>query len=194
VSDLPADVDPRSRNRLPLLERDDLDAPARRFYDANGGFKGPGRIRLYNAPAAMRLKELNDVIRFDSGLDPRLAELAILLVAREMASPYEWYQHEEPALRAGVERELVELVRSGAPTNGLALADAAMVDLVRELVCVRKLSPATFARARDAFGDALLVSYVLLIADYVATATVLAAFDQQLPEGSALPFTNEEHR
>ena len=62
-------------------------------------------------------------------------------------------------------------------------ADAALVDFARELFTDYNVAADTYARAARAFGETDLVDLVALMGAHAADAAVLAAFNQQLPEG-----------
>jgi len=48
-----------------------------------------------------------------SGIPRNLAELSILIVAREWNCQFAWYAHEGPALAAGVSAEMIDTIRNG---------------------------------------------------------------------------------
>jgi 4-carboxymuconolactone decarboxylase len=187
---LPADVFADSRNRLPLLKREGLDTQGLELYDAIAGdsrlltgFQGPGGIRMHSPQVGQLVRRLNTYLRFESTLGARTVELAILVTARELDSQFEWSAHAPAALRAGVSQELVELIRVRGPVSGLPEPDAAVIDLGREVLGMRRVTSATYARALKAFGPKNLVDLAILIGEYSATAVLLATFDQQLPVG-----------
>lgn len=193
---LPSDVHPESRNRLPLVRREDLDDAGKAIFDratsdarSLAGMQGPGGIRLHDPRLGAASSALNRYLRFDAGLDRRLAELAILTTARELDSQFEWDAHAAVAVREGVSPDAVAIVRDRKPLAGLGEREAAIVALAREAVGRHRVAPATFASALRLFGPKQLVDYVALIGDYASTAILLTTFDQQLPPGHvpALP-------
>ena len=110
-------------------------------------------------------------------------QLAILVTARMHDSQYDWTLNEPQALEAGVEPELIDVVRHDRPLDGVDEEDAALIAFGRELFGDHNVSAATYARAEQAFGVQDLVDVVGLMGAHAADAAVLAAFDQQLPEG-----------
>jgi 4-carboxymuconolactone decarboxylase len=187
---LPADVFPESRNRLPAVKREALDVKGQQAYDGIvgdarrlTGLQGPGGVRLHSPDVAELTLRLNSYLRFESGLGARTSELAILVVARELDSQFEWTSHEPPALRAGVPKEVVELVKRRGPTAGLPERDAVVIELGREALSRRVVSSATYARALKALGAKDLVDLTVLMGEYSSTAVLLNIFDQQLPPG-----------
>lgn len=166
---LPADVDPGSRNRLPLLKPD---------------VRGAAAIRLH-------VSGVN--IRWASPLGRQLTELAILTTAREHDQPYEWSLHEMEAVAVGLDPAVIDTVRHRRRLNGVPERAAIIIELGREISDTHKLSANTYARALKILGKPGLVDIVDLMATYSATAARLTAFNQHMPPGwkqfLPLPFT-----
>jgi 4-carboxymuconolactone decarboxylase len=178
----PKDVYANTGNRLPALKRDDLDDAGKKLFDSRGQVDsfGPGGLRLYSPPVAGYMGEVNDFLRHKSGLDPRLVELAILVTARESDCEYVWTAHEPMGLKAGLQQEIIDVVRNRKSTEGLAEKDAVIIALGREAVGKHHASSATAARALSLFGNQGLVNIVSLMGDYASTAILLNAFDQHV--------------
>ena len=184
----PDDIDPQSQCRLPLPRRDELDAEGQRIYDSLAdpqggslrGLRGPGGIHLHSPELARHSRPLNRYLRQEAGLGGRLRELAILVTARELDSQFEWAAHEAEALREGLAPEVIETIRQRREVTELDEADAAVIELGREIFTARKVGAATFARALALFGRRKLIDLVALMGNYAATAALLTAFDMQL--------------
>jgi 4-carboxymuconolactone decarboxylase len=93
---------------------------------------------------------------------------------------FEWVAHESEALREGVPAEVIDTIRLRRPLDMLDPADAAVIELAREIFTARKVGSATFARALALFGRKRLVELVALMGNYAATAALLTAFGRQL--------------
>ncbi len=187
---VPGDVHPDSRNRLPLVRREDFSESDRKIFDLVAGdtrslvgLQGPGGIRLHSPRLSEAAFRGNEFLRFENGLGRRLSELAILVTARELDQQFEWTAHEPAGLKAGLEQSIIDIVKYRRPVAGLGEKEAAIIQLGREAVGRRKVSPETFARALKEFGKEGLVNLVSLIGQYAATAILLDTFDQQLPAG-----------
>lgn len=189
---LPADIDPQSRCRLPLPNRDDLDEAARKTYDsladpAGGslaGLRGPGGIRLHSPDLSRGLRPANIRLRDPDVIDARTRELAILITAREHDCQFEWAAHEAEARSEGVSDDVIDIVRHRRPAGGLSEADAALIEFGRELFGDHRITPETYARVAALFDRRTLVDLVNLMGMYAMTAASLIAFDAQLPEGT----------
>jgi 4-carboxymuconolactone decarboxylase len=184
----PDDIDPQSGCRLPLASRDALSEAGRAIYDSladpNGGtirgLRGPGGILLHSEELARRARALNQYLRNEAGLGPRVRELAILATARELDSQFVWAAHEAEALRAGVPADVIDTVMHRRGTDAIDAADAIVIELAREIFTMRKVGSATFARALALLGRKTLVDLVALMGNYAATSALLTAFDMQL--------------
>ena len=184
----PEDIDPQSGCRLPLPRRADLDDASQRIYDGLAdpkggtlrGLRGPGGILLHSPDLARYARPLNRYLRHEAGLGGRVRELAILTTARELHSQFEWAAHEPEALREGISREIIEVIKHRLDTSGLDQADAIVIELGREIFGAKKVTSETFARALRHFGHRALVDLVALMGNYAGTAALLTAFDMQL--------------
>ena len=186
---MPSDIDPQSGFRLPLPNRDDLDEIGKAAHDRGTrpgatmmGLQGPAGIQLYTK-AAPHLVALNQYLRFNSGISPRIREIAILTTAREMDSQFEWAAHEPEALKVGVPANVVDAIKHRRASAGLDEADATVIELGRQIWRTRKVTAELFAKAKSLFGPHMLIDIVLLMGNYATTAALLATVDMQLHKG-----------
>ena len=187
---MPSDIDPQSGFRLPLPKREDLDETGKKAFDrastpggSIAGLQGPAGVQLYSPKAAENLTALNRYLRFQSGLTPRIREIAILTTAREMDSQFEWVAHEPEALKEGVPPKVIDVIKYRKRTTGLDETDAIVIELGRQLWRDHKVNARTFAKAKAVFGPHKLIDLVLLMGNYASTAALLAAVDMQLHAG-----------
>jgi 4-carboxymuconolactone decarboxylase len=185
----PDDVDPASRNRLPVVRREHLDDAVKPVFDeiatpsatSVAGLQGPGGIMLHSPSLVAAHRAYNRALRTVPDLPPALKELAILVAARAMDQAFEWTTHEGPALAAGLDLAIIDVVRHRRVLDGLPEREAAIIRLGREALEARRVQPATYAEAQRLFGRRALVSLVALMANYAGAAVLLTVFDQQLP-------------
>jgi len=190
---MPSDIDPQSGCRLPLLKREDLDDAGKRAYDrANTpgktivGLRGPSGIHLYSTRTVEAHNAINGYLRHEAGFDPKVREVAILTVAREMDSSFEWAAHEPEAFKVGVAADVIDVIKHRKNTDGVDETYAAIIEFGREVFLTHRVSAAAFARLKALFHPPMLVDLVLLMGNYAGTAVLLAAFDMQVPEGRPL--------
>jgi len=182
---LPADVHPETGNRFPKATREELDDRGKKLFDAlpANSRGGPGSVRIYSPPVAEAMNMENDYLRNQSGMDPQIKELAILVTVRELDSQYIWTSHEPQARQAGVSQAVLDVVKHRRPLTGLAEKEQVIIQLGREAVGQNKVSSETFARALKIFGRQGLVNVVALMGNYSASAILLNTFDQQMNPG-----------
>jgi len=188
---LPRDVHEASLSRLPLLERHELDAEGQQHYDTVVspqsrtlvGLRGPSGIWLHSPKLAGFLRAANQYLRFETELDRRLTELAILVTARELDNQFEWAAHEPAALAEGLDAKIIEVVKRRHPVGRLGKREAVIIAFGRALFRKRKLSSATFARAVALFGRRGVLELAALMGNYAMTAVILDTVDQQLHPG-----------
>jgi 4-carboxymuconolactone decarboxylase len=179
----PKDVFPETGNRLPPIKREELDEEGKKMYDisiSEAGKFGPRPIRLYSSPVATHMTEVNEYLRYKTGLGPRVVELTILVTAREMDSQFEWTFHEPLAAKAGLPKETIDIIKFRKPLKGIEEKDSTIIQLGREAIEKHKVSSATADRALKLFGKQGLVNIVSLLGDYAANAILMSTFDQQL--------------
>lgn len=184
---------PETGCRLPPLERDALDARGRAAIDrqldpAHGslvGLRGPTGIRLHAPAIAENAQAMVRFFRSETLLDEQTREIAIIATARAHDSQFEWAAHAPLAAKVGVDAATIDAVRHNRPLDGLPARDALIIAIARELFGERKLSQDVYDRAVARFGERGLVELITLMAMYAGTASLLAAFDMQLPDGVA---------
>src|ERR1700688_2911312 len=200
-STMPSDIDPNSGFRLPLPKREDLDDVGKRAYDRAAmpgkslvGLRGPGGITLYSTKTVESRNQFSNHLRYD-GFPANIREVAILAVAREMDSQFEWAAHEPEALKEGVPAAVIDVIKYRNSTEGLDETYAAIIELGRQTFGDHKVTPEAFARVKKLFEPTKLVELVLLMGNYAATAALLTAFDMQVPEGKPrLPIAEDGRR
>ena len=145
----PSDIDPQSGFRLPLPKRDDLDEAGKRAYDRAAtpgktvvGLRGPAGIHLYSTGAVDARNQFAEwYLRQQAGFDPTVREVAILAVAREMDSRFEWAAHEPEALQVGVPADIIDIIKHRKSTQGLDETYAAIIELGRQAADNTKSRP-----------------------------------------------------
>lgn len=189
---LPDDIHPASRNRLPPIDRTELDAERRAAYDA--AVASPAGAPT--GAAALRLHGSGTLLRWEAPLGRRLVELTILTAARELDQPYEWALHEIEAIAVGLEDEIIDIVRHRRPFTNLPPREAIIIEVGRELLGTRSLGADTYARALRLLGKTNLVDVIDTLARYAMVGAELTGFNQRMPAGwrqsLPLPFTHPD--
>jgi len=160
--------------RVPYLDQQDLAAEHRDLLARSINI-----VRaLANSPNGLRaFHGLAEFIRFRSRLDPRLRELAILMVGYVTRSPYEWSHHVEIGMRFGVSDADIRALMEEAEGRPSQLEPQARTVLkaAAEMTRGLGLSDATFAELRASLDNERTVDLVVTIAFYNAVVRVLAS-------------------
>src|SRR5262249_51909166 len=114
---LPKDIFRDSRNRLPPIQRDELDERGKKAYDE--ALTNVGTLGASQAAALIRLHRSGANVRWESPIGRAFTELAILTTAREHDQPYEWSLHEMEAIAVGLDPAAIDVVRHRKPLNRL---------------------------------------------------------------------------
>jgi 4-carboxymuconolactone decarboxylase len=187
----PADIDPQSGCRIPLVRREDLDIDGQKsfdFYTSSAtlrGLHGPAGIWLHSPKLAELYQPLDTYLRHGAGLSEPVREVCILALARECDSAFEWAAHEREALRVGVPQQIIDAIKLRAPSTDIEPLFGTVVELIREAFTERTVSAATYNAAVSLLGVRLLIDLVSLAGMYAGTAALLTVFDMQLDAGES---------
>jgi 4-carboxymuconolactone decarboxylase len=179
--------------RVPYVDRENLPEADRPIYDriartraaAEPDVPRPNSFRApLNSPAAAEaVGGLGEHIRFGSTLDPVAREIAILSVARQTDSDYEWAHHEPVARRVGVNDQVIEAIRSGRAPMGIPAKDGIFAQAAKEMVSDGTLSPRTFQAVEHMLGPGGAVELVVVVGYYAMLSTALSALGIELEPG-----------
>ena len=149
-----------------------------------GGVRGPF-IALLRSPRLMsRLQKVGEYLRYESALEPRLAEFAMLIVARHLTQQFEWQTHYPLALKAGLAKEVAEALAQGARPRGMKPDEEALYDFCGELLQRHGVSDATYQRALEPLGERGVVDLVGLVGYFITVSLVMNV--ARTPEGETV--------
>jgi 4-carboxymuconolactone decarboxylase len=178
--------------KLPYVSREDLPEDKRHVYDrideTRGSVDHIFRLLLNSPDAAEAVTNVGEFIRFKSPLDPVVREIAILAVARETNSKYEWAQHEPVAQRDGVPDRTIEAIRNGRAPMGVPAKEGVYAQGVKELLRKGKMSEMTFKAIEHLLGPAQTLDFLVLVGYYSMLAGIMATLDIDLDEGLVANF------
>jgi 4-carboxymuconolactone decarboxylase len=187
----PADIDPQSGCRIPLVRREDLEPDGQKLFDHYTssamlrGLRGPAGIWLHSPKLAELYQPLDTYLRHRSGLSEPVREVCILAVARECDNAFEWAAHEPEALRVGVPQQIIDAIKLRAQSADIEAPFGTVVQLIREAFTARTVSATTYDAALSLLGVRLLIDLVSLAGMYAGTAALLTVFDMQLDAGES---------
>jgi 4-carboxymuconolactone decarboxylase len=186
---LPADINPDSLARLPYVQRQNLDEAGQEIFDTlpgrskEGVLRGPLAFSAYNLAVAEALHDLHDAAVGKGTLSPHVRELAILVACRATDYNLEWNGHEPSAVKAGVDANVIDVVRHNGPLKGIDERDATVIRFGRQLFDDKKVDSATFAKAVELFGERGTMDMVAVMNTYAVSGYFAIAVDEHPPAG-----------
>ena len=188
--------------RIPKLDLSSLDDDQRSLYDAiaggrraqgpqlfrltdeEGRLEGPFNAFLLQPRLGSALQALGSSVRYDTGLDDRCREIAILIVAAHWQSDFERYAHEAVGRSVGLGEAELTAVRDDRHAV-LAGREAVVARTVAALVRRSDLDEAEYREAVDQVGTAGLFELLTLVGYYATLALQLRVFRVPAPEDRA---------
>jgi 4-carboxymuconolactone decarboxylase len=173
--------------RIPLASLETLTPEQRPVYDriVAGPRKrvvGPLLAALHNPELADRWQQLGELLRYQTGLGPKVSELAILVTARRWNTPLEWQIHSEAARKAGIPESVVEAIRRGSAPDFDDAELAAVYEYTRQLQEHGQVSASAYQNVLERLGIAGIVELTAVIGYYTMVAMTLNAHQISRPE------------
>jgi 4-carboxymuconolactone decarboxylase len=193
-------------SRLRSLRYDELGPEARAVWDgvvgsrggdlvgADGGLIGPFNAFVHAPGVGRRLSSLGRVVRFETSLDRRLSEVAIITVAARWQAEFEWWAHAQMAREHGVADAVVDAIGRGQEPPFGAADERVVYTVARQLTETGRLGQDSFGAAQQLLGDAGLVELVSLCGYYTTVSFLLNAFTVPLPAGAAPTWPDGQSR
>ena len=168
-----------------------------RLTDADGCLEGPFNAFLLQPRLGAALQALGSAVRYETALDDRCREIAILVVAAHWRSGFEWYAHEAVGRAAGLgDAELAAIqALAAAPEPGtdrdsashpLAGREAVVARTTAALAARGDLDDAEYLAAAAELGPNGLFELLTLVGYYATLALQLRVF--RIPAPSRRPF------
>jgi 4-carboxymuconolactone decarboxylase len=176
--------------RLPALSEETLDGEQRALLESMRSGPRGGRVQLRGpfgvymlAPKYGELtQQLGAHVRFNTAVEPRLSEFAILCTARMWRAQYEWHAHAPIAEKAGAKPETIRDLKAGRPPKKAAKDERAIYDFVQELYKRRRVSDRNYKRVQAVLGDRGIVELVGILGYYTGVSMILNVFNVPLPD------------
>ncbi|MCB2099242.1 MAG: carboxymuconolactone decarboxylase family protein [Rhodobacterales bacterium] len=166
------------------------DARQQEIHDAilagpRGRVRGPLAVWLHRPELAARAQDLGRYCRYDTSLDPRLSELAILVMARLYGAEFEWFAHKPQGLKAGLSPAAVEAIRTGAEPDLPDPEESVVYRFSRRALEDRAVDDALYAEAEAVLGTQRLVDLVGVLGYYTLISLTLNVFRISPPPEAA---------
>jgi 4-carboxymuconolactone decarboxylase len=149
-----------------------------------GGVNGPFNVLLRSPEIGDLGQEFGASTRFKSSLPQKLYELAILVTARYWTAQYEWQAHHRSALQAGLSPAICDAIAQGRRPAAMQKDEGAVYNFVSELLNTKQVSDATFAAAKNAFGERGVVDIIAVTGWYNVVSMMLNVDRYPVNEGT----------
>ena len=168
--------------RLSTPNKDELNEDQRQVYDAiasgpRGEVVGPLGVWLHRAKLADTAQQLGQYCRYDSSLEPRLSELAILVTARIWDAGFEWDSHEPPARAAGLADDTINALANDQEPSFKHADESVVYRVSRQLNIDREISPTLYEEAEQQLGKEGLVDLIGVLGYYSLISMTIKAFE-----------------
>jgi 4-carboxymuconolactone decarboxylase len=182
-------------SRLPDLDPDKLTDAQRRVYEditagPRGGVRGPFPAWLHSPELADCGQKFGAFLRFNTSLEPRLSEIAILVIGRAWSAQYEWYAHARLAAKAGIDQAVIDAIAERRQPDFARDDEAVVYAYCKELQDTHFVGDEAYRAALDLLGLRGVVELTALSGYYTTVAMTLNVFQMPLPEGVDPPLAD----
>ena len=150
---------------------------------------GPFNAWLRSPELADRLQKVGEYIRFNTSLDKRVNEMAIIMTAQAWGSQYEWHAHAPLALQAGLDPAIVAAIGAGRKPDNMKDDEAIVWEFSTQLRRDHGVDDAIYARALEKFGEAGIMDLVAVNGYYDVVSMTLNVARVKPPAEAEMPFT-----
>jgi len=191
-------------SRLKPVQPVDMPAAQRCYYDSikdrpnnrdlpeDTPLTGPFHAWQRSPAFAEKLAALEQYLRKDGLLEPRLLELATITVGRIWSAEIVFGSHGPAAVAAGIDSEIVEAIRRRETPVFEKADEAAVYNFTHQLTSVYEVDDETYRAALDVLGEAGLVELIGLAGLYVTASMTLNAFRIPVRAGIARPYPDKQ--
>jgi 4-carboxymuconolactone decarboxylase len=153
-----------------------------------GGMRGPFNAWLRSPELADRLQKVGEYIRFNTSLDKRVNEMAIIMTAQHWGSQYEWYAHAPLAIKAGLDPSIVAAIGAGKKPEKMKDDEAIVWEFTTQLRRDHAVDDETYAKALEKFGEQGVMDLIAVNGYYDVVSMTLNVARVMPPEGEQMPF------
>ena len=179
--------------RMPEMTLEQMTPAQRTIAEAimsgpRGRMSGPFNAWLRNPILADRLQKVGEYVRFNTSLDKRLNEMAIIMTAQYWGSQYEWYAHAPLAIKAGLDPEIVAALGAGKKPEKMKDDEAIVWEFTTQLRRDHSVNDAIYSRALEKFGEQGIIDLVAVNGYYDVVSMTLNVARVKAPAEAEMPF------
>jgi len=147
---------------------------------------GPMHAWFLNPSYGSLIEKVGAFCRYETSIEPRLSELAIIIVARHWNANVEWFAHSEIAIKSGILQETVEAIELNKRPDFKKEDEALIFDITKSILDTKGLTDELFKRAEDTIGKTSLLDLTAIIGYYCNVAIQLNVFEIPSDDGRTL--------
>lgn len=179
--------------RMPEMTLDQMTPAQRSIAEAimngpRGRMSGPFNTWLRSPVLADRLQKVGEYVRFNTSLDKRINEMAILMTAQAWGAQYEWYAHAPLAIKAGLDPAVVKAIGAGQKPDNMKDDEAIVWEFSTQLRRDHSVDDATYAKALEKFGEQGIVDLIAVNGYYDVVSMTLNVAHVRPPAEAEMPF------
>ena len=152
------------------------------------GMSGPFNAWLRSPELADRLQKVGEYVRFNSSLDKRLNEMAIIMTAQYWGSQYEWFAHAPLAQKAGLDPAIIAALGAGKKPEKMKDDEAIVWEFTTQLRRDHHVDDAIYAKAVEKFGENGVMDLIAVNGYYDVVSMTLNVAHVTPPKDAQLPF------
>jgi len=143
----------------------------------------PFKVYFASPEWGLEAIKMSNYLRWGTGLDARLSELAIIIAGRQWTSDYIWHAHYPLAVKGGLDPSVGADIAAGKRPTKMKEDEAIIYDLLTEMYRDHDISDATYAKARAKYGEKGIVDIQALASYYGVTAMAIIAAREKTASG-----------
>ena len=180
-----------SLSRLQNLKYGDMSQDQKNLHDEilsgpRTQIAGPMHTWFLNPSYGSLIEKVGAFCRYETSIEPRLSELAIIIVARHWNANVEWFAHSEIAIKSGILQETVDAIQLNKRPNFKKEDEALIFDITKSILDTKGLTDELFKRAEDTIGKTSLLDLTAIIGYYCNVAIQLNVFEIPSDDGRTL--------
>ena len=153
---------------------------------SRGQVQGPFAVLLQAPDVCERVAEMVNHFLQETRVALTVKEIAIITIARQYTAQYEWFVHVRRARELGVDEAVIDAIRHRKRPDFKDAEEALVYDMALEMTEQRQLGDELYAKAKETFGNEVLVELVALIGFYIMIAVFLNSFQVEVPDPDAV--------
>ena len=175
-------------SRLEELSYDEMNPEQQALHDEilsgpRSRIGGPMNGWFRNPEIGSLIQKVGAYCRYHTTLEPKLSELAILVVARQWNQTVEWWAHQPLAIKAGLSPDIAEAIENRSQPTFHDEKEEAVYEVAQEILNTKKLSDVTYSNALNVFGEKTLFELTVIIGYYASIAIQMNCFDVGISDG-----------